>query len=539
VKKRINRLLPIIALTFLVVALSMAVLFGITYGANSSDTPIHVLNYETGRLYWTNGSERIDENGVYKLSLFDSLPTGDDGEKIISPGDAYKNTIELRNKTGHAVSYTAVLYKISGDNVPIITDFSNVPVTNNEEFYSLPDGVTETDVVRAVSGEMDAFGIQNFEIDWKWEYFVSDEQDKADTALGNLEYSDVVMGVWITVTDATTANPEPAPEDTNIDLNGDGILDINIDTDKDGKAELNIDTDGDKIADINVDTDGDGYPDISIDIDGNGVPDFNFDENGDGKPESNVIEITIVDGVVIIPSAAFEKMIALPEVQETMILKLDNFGKGIIGVDLPKKELSDFVAGGGEIHAVMTSIEVEADSEALGSLIESAKDTNVRIIVKTILPSELTETERSAIEEDRLMLALEAYAMSGTQIIRNLTVGALKIHVPYLPFEDTDIKDYKFYDVMNNGLLKDTEATYGNGRFSMEASTLSRYVVVYEGELDLGENEPEPHKCSCLICLFGKSNCNWCWICWVFISLILLAVLAIILKYTGLLNAKR
>ena len=124
-KKRFDKILSITALVLLISAVMILAVVGITYASRSSETPIHVLNYETGKLYWSYGSERIDENGVYKLSLFESLPTGDDGEKILSPGDAYKNTVELRNKTGHAISYTAVLYKISGDNVPIITDFSN------------------------------------------------------------------------------------------------------------------------------------------------------------------------------------------------------------------------------------------------------------------------------------------------------------------------------------------------------------------------------------------------------------------------------
>ena len=537
-KKRINRMLPIIALSMLALALVLAIV-GHTYAANSSETPIHVLNYDTGRLYWAQGSERIDENGIYQLSLFDSLPTGDDGEKIISPGDSYINTVELRNKTGHEVTYTAVLYKISKDNVPIVTDISNISPLHNTDFYTLPDGVTSENVVRAVSGEIGPYALQSIQIDWQWEFSVSDEQDEIDTALGNLEYSDVLMGVWITVTDAITANPEPPAVDTNLDTNSDGIPDVNIDTDGDGKAELNVDTDGDHIADINIDTDGDGYPDINIDINGDGVFDFNYDQNGDGKADRDIVEITIVDGVVIIPPASFEKMISLPEVQETMTFKLDNFGKGIVGVDFPKEELGDFVSKGGKIHVVMTNIEVEADTEALQSLITSAKDTNLRIMVKTILPSDFTETELSSVDPEKLMYSFEAFAMSGTQSIRSLTAGTIKLTVPYDIYEGTESGDYKIYKVNNNGTTDDTGAVHSGKKFTMEVTDLARYIVLYEGGDDLGEVQPEPHKCSCFICLFGKDKCTACWICWTFIVLIALALLAIILKYTGLLNAKR
>ena len=539
-KKRFDKILSITALSLLVTAFVILAVVGITYAANSSDTPIHVLNYETGKLYWSYGSERIDENGVYKLSLFESLPTGEDGEKILSPGDAYKNTVELRNKTGHEVSYTAVLYKISGDNVPIITDFSNIPDSNNEDFYTLPDGVTEADVVRAVSGNIGARDIQSFDIDWKWEYFVSDEQDEYDTALGNLEYSDVVMGVWITVSDPSTANPKPAPEDTNLDIDGDGIPDVNIDTDGDGEAELNIDTDGDRRPDINVDeVGGDGYPDTSIDVNGDGIPDFNFDIDGNGWPNENILGITIVDGIVYFPPEPFKEITALPEIDGKMTLKLDNFGKSIIGFDFPKQELADFIEDGGEIRVIMTNMEIEVDNDALKSLVESAKDTNVRIILKAILPDEFTETERSNIEPERLMYSFEVYAMSGTQIIRNLSVGKIKLIVPFGARSGTEIKDYKVYDVKNNGALNDTGAAYENGKFVLEAEELLRYAVVYEGDVDLSGQEPEPHECSCLICLFGKDNCRACWLCWTFLVLIALALIAIILKCTGLLNAKR
>ena len=103
--------------------------------------------------------------------------------------------------------------------------------------------------------------------------------------------------------------------DINIDFNSDFIPDINVDTDKDNKpnvnidykgnrkAMFNIDIDGDGIPDynlvtypiedpkactINCDLDGDGWPDINFDIDGDGIPDLDIDVDKDGKPDINL-----------------------------------------------------------------------------------------------------------------------------------------------------------------------------------------------------------------------------------------------------------
>lgn len=88
----------------------------------------------------------------------------------------------------------------------------------------------------------------------------------------------------------------------NIDLNGDGTIDINksfendscdIDCDINGDMipDINIDKNGDNIPDINIDKDGDNIPDLNIDYRGNKVATFNVDNNNDGIPDENKVDI--------------------------------------------------------------------------------------------------------------------------------------------------------------------------------------------------------------------------------------------------------
>ncbi len=77
---------------------------------------------------------------------------------------------------------------------------------------------------------------------------------------------------------------------TNVDVDGDGILDINIDTDGDGRPDINIDMSGDWKPDINIDTDNTGEWKPSTEGgNGDGIwkPDKNIDTNGDGNPDTD------------------------------------------------------------------------------------------------------------------------------------------------------------------------------------------------------------------------------------------------------------
>ncbi|MDO4618739.1 MAG: hypothetical protein Q4B31_04365 [Clostridia bacterium] len=323
-----RKLLPVVLILFILEVFSFPFVVGITY-ANQAQPPDHILTYAKNKLVW-NTPERINDEGVYELSLFSDEYEGvksKDGRKVIAPGTEGGNVVRLVNGVKGSIEYYAILYKkqtttdlnvnvtLSGDN---LTD-SAFPST-------LPDGVAAGDIVRSVKGSLRGSRIQDFDIRWVWDYHTSDAQDLIDTALGSKTNLDgLEIGLYIVVEDfnnydsgggintGTGGNgngiikPSPSPStapsteptetpkptgkpdvDIDIDTDGDGKPDINIDTDNDKEPEVNIDTDGDLNPDVNVDTDGDLVPDINIDTNDDWKPDINIDTDDDKKPDINI-----------------------------------------------------------------------------------------------------------------------------------------------------------------------------------------------------------------------------------------------------------
>lgn len=526
-KKTEKRLLVVTLILLFLAAVAFPIATTITYALHETETPLHVLNYETNRLYWENGTHGVDENGVYQLSLFDSLPTGEDGEKIISPGDEDKNEIQLRNKTGHDMYYKAVLYKISRDNVPINADFTNIPESDNERLYTLPDGVEKTDVVRAVGGKLAAYELKTFELEWVWEYYIDDTQDALDTMIGNLSSSDVTLGVWFTVSD--NIEPDSNPTDINIDLDEDGKPDLNIDTDNDNQAEINIDIDGDNIPDVNIDNTGDNIPDLNVDLDGDAVGDFNFDSNDDGIADTSKITLKNEGGAVIVSPEDMQAIVDKFGDKKDLTLKLDNLGQHVNAIEVPKAGLDELIDEGDSLEFNMTNLKAAFDTQALESLISQSTGDSIRIVVKEILKEELGSTQQAALDnsESQLALAVKAYAYSGNTVIRSFEGGNVKIFIPFKAHKSTRIIDYAVYEIKADGKLMDMKAQYEEGFFTMNTDELSEYVVLYHGKTNITGIEPEPPECVCKICLFG-GNCTHCWLCWSFVILLGLSIFVFI-----------
>ena len=296
-KKRLSYIMSSIFVLLLVAILAFTIV-GVTY-ADKAHVPDHVLNYETNRLYWTDGSTNIYEDGTYRLNLFDSLPVGDDGMKLIAPGSNDGGSMRLMNRTGHKVEYSATIFLINDAGVPITADFTNFDKSNVDHEYSLPNDLSDAKALRSVKGVLDGYGAVDFNIAWEWAFSTGEAGDIFDTDIGNLYISEITLGVWVTVSDSIEPTiPDEENGGTNIDIDDDGIPDMNIDTDEDGEAEINVDIDSDYIPDINLDKDGDKVPDVNIDIDGDGVADFNFDENNDGVADTNILRFTIVSMIM-------------------------------------------------------------------------------------------------------------------------------------------------------------------------------------------------------------------------------------------------
>ncbi|MBP3308454.1 MAG: hypothetical protein J6L90_03345 [Clostridia bacterium] len=519
-KRHLKWLLPVMFFLLFASVVALPLLANITF-ANRADAPVHILNYETGSLMWAEGTPDIDEDGVCHLSLFDSLPKDENGDKLISPGDEDKTVLRLMNRTGNKVFFKAVLYKVSVHGIPIEADFSNFEGVKDEHIYNLPDGVKKSDVIRVVGGELSAYKAQDFDIEWVWKFDVDEEADKFDTYLANLERADVTLGVYITVTD--NVELEPIPEDINVDTNGDGIPDLNIDTDKDGEAEINIDTNRDEIPDINIDITGDNRPELNIDLNGDGAPDFNFDTNDDKIPDKHVITIPDKNAIVTPPADSWDKIFDRfdAESYKDLTLKLDNLGGYVEGVQIDRNELAEFVARGGMLRFVFTNFKVEFDNKALVKIVSEAVTDTVHVVAKEILKEELSATQLNALAGKQVALTARAYVYSGTKVISEFDEGRATLYVPFTKHNKTVIRDYKVYHITDEGGLERMEDVYDEDShcFIYTVEHFSEYVIIYEGDRDIGVLPPEPHVCTCVICLFG-GECTSCALCWAFVLML-------------------
>ena len=522
IKKHLPWLLPVLFFLLLATAIAMPLLPHLTY-ADRADAPVHTLQYETGRLYWVEGTPDIDENGICHLSLFDALPRGEDGEKIISPGNEDMSVVRLRNTTGHDIYYSVVLYKITQNGIPVKADISNIGEEGNTANYSLPKGVNKSHVVRAVGGTISPYLSQDFDIEWVWEYFVDEESDLLDTFLGNLERADITLGVYVVVTD----NIEliPSNDDVDFDVDGDGIPDINLDTDGDGEPEVNIDHDGDRIPDINIDLDGDRKPDTSLDLNGDWVADFNIDSNRDGTPDIDVLDITVENDTVKIDSEATQKIFDKFKDIPDLTLKFDNLGEYIEGIELSRDAMEYFANHGIRLRLIYTNLRVEFDSKAMKALIAGATTDRIYIVAKVILREELSATQLAAIEGKQLALPVRCFVYSGNKAITDFAGGKATVYVPYRAVNETKIEDYKFYYLTKEGEFEDLDDVYQNGFFNFTVEHFSEFVLIYEGDGDISGIPAAPHVCNCVICLFG-GDCIYCTFCWTFVIVVALLLIS-------------
>ena len=170
-----------------------------------------------GRLVWDSETV-VDDNGVAQLNLFDSkygnpVTVGSaDGSKLAAPGTGKQTMIRLYNKFINTIVYKVVLYQYQ-DNIPEEINMQDKLQTQlldaidgrgfaDDTKLVLPEGVTEDQVIRAVTGKISAQKYQDFDISWLWD-FEAEGKDGEDTLLGSLAAEgkdpNVTLGVYIVV----------------------------------------------------------------------------------------------------------------------------------------------------------------------------------------------------------------------------------------------------------------------------------------------------------------------------------------------------
>lgn len=117
-----TRLRTAVLILFLLQTLMLPAAIGVTY-ASRSLKPEHILTYSAGRLVWDAGTD-TDSSGAARLRLFDTAYShvdSGDGAEVVAPGTEGHSLVRLKNDGGSAVTYTAVLYRIRTEDVPVQT----------------------------------------------------------------------------------------------------------------------------------------------------------------------------------------------------------------------------------------------------------------------------------------------------------------------------------------------------------------------------------------------------------------------------------
>lgn len=223
--KQRSWLLPTVLILFILEVITFPFVLGFTW-AGRSETPERVLTYTKGKLTWDSAAN-INENGVAELSLFESIyqnVNAENNDKLIAPGTESVNIVRLQNSTEGEIKYTALLCFIrSTDKLPVETSLDGEGFADTSD-YTLPDGVADADVIRAVSGTVGGGMIQDFDIGWYWRFFESDRRDIIDTWLGDKaadgDADDVIVGFHIIVEDdnENVIPRPPKPGDTGVGM---------------------------------------------------------------------------------------------------------------------------------------------------------------------------------------------------------------------------------------------------------------------------------------------------------------------------------
>lgn len=216
--KREHRwLLPTTLVLFLMLVATFPFVASITYSGRS-DSPDHILTYTKNKLTWDNGT-KVDANGVGELSAFEATygnTNADNGANVVAPGTEGYDIVRLKNSVSGTISYTAVLYEIkTNDDLAVEATLGGTGFSDTSS-YSLPDGVSADDVVRAVTGKLGGGQVQDFDIDWLWNYTEGEQQDIIDTRLGDNaalgSADDVTVGIYIVVEDNNSYVKPGAPD---------------------------------------------------------------------------------------------------------------------------------------------------------------------------------------------------------------------------------------------------------------------------------------------------------------------------------------
>lgn len=185
-KPRASWLPPVILLLLMLEVLLFPLAMGQTY-AGRSEGPQHILTYTPGQLTW-DGDTQVDDNGSAMLELFSTTydnVVSSNGDSLVAPGTEYEAVVRLKNDAGYPIQCVALAFQIKDALTLTVEPLLSGTNFTDTDHYVLPPGVEESQVLRAVTGELGAGEVLDFRISWHWDFHESEARDVLDTQLGN------------------------------------------------------------------------------------------------------------------------------------------------------------------------------------------------------------------------------------------------------------------------------------------------------------------------------------------------------------------
>ena len=220
-KKLREWLFPAILILFILQVMLLPVMIGLTY-AVPAERPEHILTYRTGSLVWDKATS-VRPDGSAELSFFETLyqnVNADNAEKVLAPGTEKDSVVRLKNDTNKEITYTAVLYSLSTSPDLDIGATLSGDGFSDTSLYTLPKSIEEEAVIRVVGGRLDAKKLQDFNINWFWNFedgANTDKRDGIDTYLGNKaangKADEATLGFYLVVYDDSEVLPLPGTGD--------------------------------------------------------------------------------------------------------------------------------------------------------------------------------------------------------------------------------------------------------------------------------------------------------------------------------------
>lgn len=204
--------LPATLILFILSVMTLPLMVILTY-AGRSESPKHIITFADEKLTWDDATH-IQENGVAELSFFSTVyqnVQSENEDNVVAPGTDALTTIRLKNESDDRIEYTAVCYMIKPSDILPVHAGMEAEGSVPTDTYELPEGVVDAQILNAVTGTVGSKEIQDFDINWYWIFYESDEQDIVDTWLGNKaaweDPDDVILGFHIVVEGETPVPP--------------------------------------------------------------------------------------------------------------------------------------------------------------------------------------------------------------------------------------------------------------------------------------------------------------------------------------------